>query len=279
MVELRHQQTLRVLKPETISSNDQLSITVLDLYHDLSSILQESASEFCVVSSDNVLWPGRLAVAVAQHVLDEQLLCLPYVSEAIAQFRAGREYSSDLSPYEVCADFLKGVIISELFDEPSQNFLAEILGGLQTEDLTEVATKVFPSMRERSSSKVTSLLALLASGRSLDITITGTAHSTIMKYTSQHLPFFVSDATGINTRINEEGRILPKVIPPGSYGRGIVDRLKSSRFKGRPLFAMAYDITDETEEVLRYALLAIVLNPDSPKLRDFASLHPLVILV
>jgi len=258
--------------------DEHLNIGVLDLYHDLSVLLQELPSEYCIVSGDDVLWPGHVAVSVAQHIMEKQLLCLPYLTEPANQFGKQRGYPENLSAYQVLSNCLSEIDDEGLFDELAQNFLAETLAGLQAEDLTEVITEIFPSIREHSSSKVTMLLGLRAGGRSLDITITGTAHTVIMKSITHHLPFFVSDAYGINTRINEEGRILPKTIGQGNNRNGLLDRAKASRYNGRPLFAMAYEITDETEPLLEYAQLAVILNPESPGVKSFVAHHPLVIL-
>ncbi len=279
MVELRHQQTLRVLKPDALEfDNEHLNIGILDLYHDLSVLLRELPVEYCIVSGDDVLWPGHVAVSVANHILEKQLLCLPYVSEPAAQFGRHQGYPHNLTPYEVLAKCLTDISNGAVFDERAKNFLAETLAGLQTEDLAEVITEIFPAIREHSSSKVTTLLGLLAGNRSLDITVTGTAHSVIMKNITHHLPFFVSDAYGINTRINEEGRILPKTIGQGSNGTGLLDRTKVSRYNGRPLFALAFEITEETEPLLKYSQFAIILNPESTGVESFVAHHPLVVI-
>lgn len=278
-MELRHQQTRRVLNPNAVESTiEPLNIGVLDLYHDLSVLHQELSADYCVVSGDGVLWPGHVALSVAEYLLEKQLLCLPYVSEPAAQFGSHRGYPEDWTPYQVLANCLREIASGGVFDERTQNFLAETLGGLQTEDLTEVVMEMFPAIREHSSSKVTGLLSLMAGTKSFDITVTGTAHSVIMKSITNHLPFFVSDASGVTTRVNEEGRILPKAIGPGSYGNGVLERLKASRHKGRPLFAMAYDITEETQPLLEYAQLAIILNPESEGSRNFVAHHALVVL-
>jgi hypothetical protein len=268
-----------VLKPDAIEFDiERLSIGVLDLYHDLSVLLQELSADYCVILSDDVLWPGHVAVSVAEYILEKQLLCLPYVSEPATQFGRYCGYAEYLTPYQVLANCLREVVNSGVFNERTQNFLAETLGGLQTEDLTEVVTEMFPAIREHSSSEITMLLSLLAGSRTLDIIVSGSAHSVIMKNLTHHLPFYVSDASGINTRINEEGRILPKAVGPGSYGRGGVQRLKASGYNGRPLFAMAYEITEETEPLLEYSQLAIILNPESAGVRSFVAQHPLVVL-
>lgn len=278
-MELRHQQTLRALKPDSAQfDNEHLNIGVLDLYHDLSVLLQELPAEYCVVSGDNVLWPGHVAVSVAKHILEKQLLCVPYLSEPAAQFAKQRGYTEVLTPYEVLSNCLSEIAGGRVFDEAAQSFLAETLAGLQADDIAEVITEIFPAIRENSSSKVTMLLSLLAGSRSLDITVTGTAHSVIMKNITHHLPFYVSDSYGINTRINEEGRILPKTIGQGNNSKGLLDRGKAARYNERPLFAMAYEITDETEPLLEYARIAIILNPEGDRVKNFVAHHPLVIM-
>jgi predicted HTH domain antitoxin len=278
MVEFRHQQTLRALKPDAGQfDSEHLNIGVLDLYHDLSLLLQELPSEFCIISGDNVLWPGHLAVSVAKHILEKQLLCLPYLSDPAVRFGKLRGYADSLTPPEVLARCIAEIADRGLFDEPAQNFLAEVLAGLQAEDLAEVIVEIFPAIREQSSSKVTMLLGLLAESRSLDIIVTGTVHSVIMKSITHYLPFFVSDAYGINTRINEEGRILPKTIE-GNYRKGLLDRARVARYAELPLFAMAYELTDETEPLLEYSRLAIILNAESDRIKSFVAHHPLVVM-